>query len=78
MTNILSALHETYLYGGGCQMDSEHLSDLMGQIDNLQDTIEDLSLNNADLIDHNIRLQKENDVLRLQIEHLQAQLDYER
>lgn len=78
MTNILSALHETYLYGGGCQMDSEHLSDLMGQIDNLQDTIEDLSLNNADLIDHNIRLQKENDVLRLQIEHLQAQLDYEK
>lgn len=78
MTNILSALHETYLYGGGCQMDSEHLSDLMGQIDNLQDTINDLSLDKEELIEHNLRLRQENDELRLQIEHLQTQLDYEK
>lgn len=78
MTDILSALHETYLYGGGCQMDDAHLSDPMEQIDNLQDTINDLSLDKEELIDHNIRLRQENDALRSQIDHLQAQLDYEK
>ena len=65
MTNIMSALRETYLYGGGCQMDDEHLSELMEKIDSLQDTIDDLSLDNADLVDHNIRLHQENNERRL-------------
>ena len=42
MTNILSALHETYLYGGGCQMDEEHLAELLNQIDDLKQENEDL------------------------------------
>ena len=42
MTDIMSALHETYLYGGGCQMDDEHLAELLNQIDELKQENEDL------------------------------------
>lgn len=42
MTDIMSALHETYLYGGGCQMDNEHLAELLNQIDELKHENEDL------------------------------------
>ena len=42
MTDIMSALHETYLYGGGCHMDNEHLAELLNQIDELKHENEDL------------------------------------
>lgn len=57
MTDIMSALHETYLYGGGCHMDNEHLAELLNQIDELK---------------------HENEDLKEHVEHLQAQLDYEK
>ena len=57
MTDIMSELHETYLYGGGCHMDNEHLAELLNQIDELK---------------------HENEDLKEHVEHLQAQLDYEK
>lgn len=57
MTDIMSALHETYLYGGDCHMDNEHLAELLNQIDELK---------------------HENEDLKEHVEHLQAQLDYEK
>ena len=57
MTDIMSSLHEAYLYGGGCQMDNDHLSELLDEIE---------------------ALKQEKSELQEQVEHLQAQLDYEK